>query len=170
MKTSLGFASQWIIILPTASSYFQLRHHTSNCVTVLPTVSPCFQLSHRTSNWVNQQDAATSQVYYLSFKYSSTCFLMIGKGMPETCWTVFKRQVINLRSCCILLVDTVGSIKPSFYFFQLPFSSTIQDTNILLTNIYWATLNPYTFERKLHARIKHEENFNFLCFNLYIFL
>ena len=25
-------------------------------------------------NWINQQDAATSQVYYLSFKYSSTCF------------------------------------------------------------------------------------------------
>ena len=25
-------------------------------------------------NWINKQDAATSQVYYLSFKYSSTCF------------------------------------------------------------------------------------------------
>jgi hypothetical protein len=25
-------------------------------------------------NWINQADAATSQVYYLSFKYSSTCF------------------------------------------------------------------------------------------------
>jgi hypothetical protein len=25
-------------------------------------------------NWVNQPDAATSQVYFLSFKYSSTCF------------------------------------------------------------------------------------------------
>jgi hypothetical protein len=25
-------------------------------------------------NWINQPDAATSQVYYLSFKYSSTCF------------------------------------------------------------------------------------------------
>ena len=25
-------------------------------------------------NGINQQDAATSQVYYLSFKYSSTCF------------------------------------------------------------------------------------------------
>jgi len=25
-------------------------------------------------NWINQQDAATSQVNYLSFKYSSTCF------------------------------------------------------------------------------------------------
>jgi hypothetical protein len=25
-------------------------------------------------NRINQQDAATSQVYYLSFKYNSTCF------------------------------------------------------------------------------------------------
>jgi len=25
-------------------------------------------------NWINQQDAKNSQVYYLSFKYSSTCF------------------------------------------------------------------------------------------------
>jgi hypothetical protein len=29
---------------------------------------------HHTFNRINQQDAATSQVYYLSFKYSSTCF------------------------------------------------------------------------------------------------
>jgi hypothetical protein len=27
--------------------------------------------------------------------------------MPETCWAVFKWQVINLRSCCISLVDSV---------------------------------------------------------------
>jgi hypothetical protein len=25
--------------------------------------------------------------------------------MPETCWAVHKRQIINLRSCCIWLVD-----------------------------------------------------------------
>jgi hypothetical protein len=30
-------------------------------------------------NWINQPDAAISQVYYLSFKYSSTCF-----GNPHT--------------------------------------------------------------------------------------
>jgi len=29
---------------------------------------------HHTLNGINQQDAATSQVYYLLFKYSSTCF------------------------------------------------------------------------------------------------
>ena len=34
----------------------------------------------------------------------------MGMRMPETCWDVFKRQVINLRSCCILLVDSVESM------------------------------------------------------------
>jgi hypothetical protein len=32
--------------------------------------------------------------------------LTMGMRMPETCWDVFKRQAINLRSCCILLVDS----------------------------------------------------------------
>jgi hypothetical protein len=32
----------------------------------------------------------------------------MGMRMPETCWAVSK-QVINLRSCCILLVDSVGN-------------------------------------------------------------
>jgi hypothetical protein len=32
--------------------------------------------------------------------------LMMGLRTPETCWAVFKRQVINLRNCCIWLVDS----------------------------------------------------------------
>ena len=32
---------------------------------------------------------------------------MMGMRMPETCWALSKWQVINLRSCCILLVDSV---------------------------------------------------------------
>jgi hypothetical protein len=36
-------------------------------------------------------------------------FLMMGVKTPEICWAVFKRQVINLRSCCIWLVDSVES-------------------------------------------------------------
>jgi hypothetical protein len=32
--------------------------------------------------------------------------LMMGMRMPETCWAVFKRQVINLWNCCIWLVDS----------------------------------------------------------------
>ena len=34
----------------------------------------CKSVHHHTFNWINQQDAGTSQVYYLSFRYSSTCF------------------------------------------------------------------------------------------------
>jgi hypothetical protein len=32
-------------------------------------------------------------------------FLMMGMRMPETCCAAFKRQAINLRICCIWLVD-----------------------------------------------------------------
>ena len=32
---------------------------------------------------------------------------MMGMRMPKTCWAVFKWQVINLRICCIWLVDSV---------------------------------------------------------------
>ena len=35
---------------------------------------------------------------------------MMGMMMPETCGAVFKRQVINLRSCCIWLVDSVENM------------------------------------------------------------
>jgi hypothetical protein len=35
--------------------------------------------------------------------------LMMGMRMPKTCWAVSKRQVINLRGYCILLVDSVES-------------------------------------------------------------
>jgi len=34
----------------------------------------CKSVHHHTFNWINQPDAANSQVYYLSFKYSSTRF------------------------------------------------------------------------------------------------
>ena len=34
----------------------------------------CKSVPHHTFKWINQSDAAVSQVYYLSFKYSSTCF------------------------------------------------------------------------------------------------
>jgi len=34
----------------------------------------CKSVHHHTFNWINQADAANSQVYYLSFTYSSTCF------------------------------------------------------------------------------------------------
>jgi len=34
----------------------------------------------------------------------------MGMRMPETCWAVFKRQVINLRICCVLLADSVETM------------------------------------------------------------
>jgi hypothetical protein len=34
----------------------------------------CKSVHHHTFNWINQPDATNSQVYYLSFKYSSTYF------------------------------------------------------------------------------------------------
>ena len=40
---------------------------------------------HHTFNWINQPDPSVFQVYYLSFKYSSTCF-----GHPHA-----HHQVIN---------------------------------------------------------------------------
>jgi len=33
----------------------------------------CKSAHHHTFNWINQPDAGNFQVYYLSFKYSSTC-------------------------------------------------------------------------------------------------
>jgi hypothetical protein len=32
--------------------------------------------------------------------------LIMSMRMPKTCWAVFKRQVINLKNCCIWLVDS----------------------------------------------------------------
>ena len=110
-------------------------------------------MHHNAFIWINQPGAATSQVYYLSFKYSSTCFghphahhqkfnncssrparprptallspssdgkpeaatavvelLMMGMRIPETCWAVFKRQIVNLRNWCMWLVDSIESM------------------------------------------------------------
>ena len=41
---------------------------------------------------------------------------MMGMRMPETCWAVFKWQVINLRSCCVWLVDSVEILGWNPYF------------------------------------------------------
>ena len=45
--------------------------------------------------------------------------LMMGMRMPETYWAVFKWQVINLKRCCIWLVDSVESKKLSVCDFSL---------------------------------------------------
>jgi hypothetical protein len=37
--------------------------------------------------------------------------LTMGRRMPEICSAEFKRQVINLRNCCIWFVDSVENYK-----------------------------------------------------------
>jgi hypothetical protein len=123
----------------------------------------CKFMLHHTFNWINQTDAATSQVYYSSFKYSqhdsSIVMPIIRSYNSYCCWSwsgrlarprttallspssdgkqetatavvvapddghddtrimlaVFKRRVINLRSCCILLVDSIEKCLISLF-------------------------------------------------------
>ena len=56
----------------------------------------------------------------------------MGMRMPETCWAVFKRQAINLRNCCIWLVDLFD-----FFFFSLFILTCIYFCICLLS---WFTL------------------------------
>jgi len=52
-----------------------------------------------------------------------TELLMMGMRMPETCRAVFKRQVINLRNCCVWLVDS--SEYPAIFQHQVSFQSCL---------------------------------------------
>jgi hypothetical protein len=52
-------------IFTTGISDWSFYAHLQNCEKQLLALS---------FNWINLQDAVTSQVYYLSFRYSSTCF------------------------------------------------------------------------------------------------
>jgi hypothetical protein len=79
-------------------------------------------------NRINQPDAANSQVYYSSFKYSSTRFghphahhqklqqlqhqpLIYRQSLViAVLLVVVGLAIINLRICCILLVDSVESM------------------------------------------------------------
>jgi len=164
-----------------------------------------------TFKWINEPDAAVSQVYYLSFKYSSTCFghphahhqelnncssslwfyrwrvvvavLLVvvgpawprptaplwpssdgkpeaataivvapdmGMRMPKTFWAVFKRQVINLRDCCIWFIDSFGSMimhgltNPKFntYFFS---TTTTVTRKLLIFTLYVHCLVKFSY-------------------------
>jgi len=70
--------------------------------------------------------------------------LMMGIRMPETCWAVFKRQAINLRICCIWLVDsfersTLSCIRTDYY---SPWKTEINiDANKILYVTYRICVN-----------------------------
>jgi len=69
----------------TANGRDRADHYQQHCYHQAPTVKP---------------EAATAVE-----------LLMMDMRMPETCSAVFKQQVINLRSFCILLADSVESLS-----------------------------------------------------------
>ena len=109
----------------------------------------CQSVHHHTFKWINQPDAAVSQVYCLSFlglparprptallppRYNGKPeaatavveLLMMGVRMPETCWAIFKRQAINPRNCCIWLVDSFKKIKKSYLIDSVAITNKMQ--------------------------------------------
>jgi hypothetical protein len=88
----------------------QHDHEQQHCYHHAPTVKP---------------EAATAVVELLT----------MAMRMPKTSWAVFKRQVINLRNCCIWLVDSFecmimhGLANPKFMKNMSPskFSRTATD-------------------------------------------
>ena len=81
---------------------------------------------------------------------------MMGMRMPETCWAVSKRQVINLKSCCIWLVDSVENtfkvfcypLHPSYSFIFLEFflsSFVSYYLNLILSCFFFHYSLPISF-------------------------
>ena len=94
--------------------------------------------------------------------------LMAGMRMPETCWDVFKQQVINLWNWCICLVDSFecmmmhGLANPKFkgiclregqlyqflvfHFITLHYNSLIQAVNFIVPMQDRNLLKPCLFQ------------------------
>jgi len=77
--------------------------------------------------------------------------LMMGTRMPETCWAVFKRKVINLRNCCIWLVDSFESMmmhglaNPKFRIYCLMYNLPLYAT--FMWSVWWCTYLAETCSR-----------------------
>jgi hypothetical protein len=101
-------------------------HDQQHCYHHAPTVKP---------------DAATAVVE----------LLMMGVRTPETCWAVHKRQVINLRNCCIWLVDLLEFL--SFLIFYGPYIviylHNINQQDALFYSKFISTINLYVFRTSL---------------------
>jgi len=81
---------------------------------------------------------------------------MMGMKMPETCWAVFKWQVINLRICYICLVDSIESMmmhglaNPKlrcFFMHLLLEPRVIQDLTLSGADINFTWRPIYIFDR-----------------------
>ena len=75
--------------------------------------------------------------------------LMMGMRMPETCWVVSKRQVINLRSCCILLVDSVESMMIQHGIGNPKFCKTFVELGSQVTEIKKFSLLTFGTKKKM---------------------
>ena len=65
--------------------------------------------------------------------------LMMGVSTPEACWAVHKRQVINLRNCCIWLVDLFEPDYSNLILYQNGYnftSGSILNMNLASVRIY----------------------------------
>ena len=57
------------------------------------------------SLWFYRWKEAAGALLVVVWPTGSCTLLMMGGWTPETCWAIYERRVINLRKCCILLVD-----------------------------------------------------------------
>jgi hypothetical protein len=91
--------SDLMYFLPTKTNVTRL-----NNLSLLGFTSPCI-IIHANELTNQMQQFLRFIICRLNTAQHDSVNLMMGMRMTETCWAVFKRQEINLRNCCIWLVD-----------------------------------------------------------------
>jgi hypothetical protein len=92
-------------------------YHWSVVVTVLlVVVGPAGRLAGRLADHDQQHCYHDAPTVKPEATTAVVELLMMGVRTPETCWAVHKskRQVMNLRSCCIWLVDLFEKYMPTY--------------------------------------------------------